>query len=100
MTADQLIRALGSRKTTMILIVPVLGLNAAYLLKHGSGLILILTIAILAMVALTMVALAIIAGQLARRGKKEQPRDPIMMDYVQNGMFAFVLIASLYGIFG
>ena len=96
MNQDQLIRALGSRKTSIIIVIPVLGLNAAYLLKHGSGFVLIMTIALIA-----IVALAVIAGQLVQKGEKQrEPQEPGMMDCIQNGLFAFLLIASLYGIFG
>ena len=88
------IRALGSRRTGIVLAVPVIGLNAAYLLRHGTGPALLITFALLA-----LLALAVIGGAIARE-RQQQDREPRTWDYVQNGLLAFVLAASIYGIFG
>ena len=89
------VRQLGGRKAGMVMIILVVGLNAAYLLKHGTGIVLVITALLVVLaVAGIMIHFEALGGVGA---SEEQPR---MIDHVRNGALAFLLAVSLYGIFG
>ena len=95
MNQNTIIQVLSSRKTTLALCIPTIGVNAAHLFKNGSAMIIIITIALLAILTIT-----IITGNMVGVFRKGEKAEPHMLDYFRNAMLVFVLTASLYGIFG
>lgn len=97
MTTGRAMRILGSPRLGLMLAVLVMGLNAAYLLRHGSGAILWMTFILLGTAAAAIVARASAEGSEERGGSQHEA--PTSWNYIMNGMMAAVLVLSIQGIF-
>lgn len=91
-TAERLIRMMSGRRAGLALGILVIGVNTAYLVRVGGATVLFMT-------ALLLVAagVALVAHVRAWDGQAEEEPGP--MDRLRNAALAFLLSASLYGIF-
>ena len=92
-TAERMFRMMSGRRTGLALGVMVIGVNTAYLIRMGGASVLFMT-ALLVVAA----AAAIVFHVRAWDGKEEEK--PGAMDRLRNAALAFLLSASLHGMFG
>ena len=86
-------RLMAGRRTGLILGIMVAGVNAAYLFRNGGAAVIVTTVLLLAVVTAALMV-------HVRAWNQAEEETPTAMDYARNAALAFLLSASLYGIFG